>query len=142
MNAELPDADYVALLELRTGLRRFLRWSADRAQEAGLTPSQHQLLLAIRGLTSTADLGPTVGDVAEQLLLRHHSAVGLVDRAADEGLVERVRDERDQRVVRLVLTNEGRRRLPELSTQHRGELARVGPQLAALWEGLDVGRGA
>ena len=82
------DEEYRRLLELRTGLRKFLHWSEQQAQAAGLTPAQHQLLLAIRGHADPR--GPTVGDVAAYLLLRHHSAVGLVDRAAVAGVVERV----------------------------------------------------
>ena len=69
------------LLEFRTGLRRFLHWSEEQARAAGLTAAQHQLLLAVRG----HDGGPTIGEVAEQLLLRHHSAVELVDRAERPG---------------------------------------------------------
>ena len=76
---DLRDADYEDLLALRTGLRRFLRWSEQQAEAAGLTPAQHQLLLAVRGHPDRR--GPTVGEVADYLLLRHHSAVGLVDRA-------------------------------------------------------------
>ena len=68
------DEDYRRLLELRTGLRRFLRWSEQHAEAAGLTPAQHQLLLAIRGHRDPR--GPTVGDVAGYLMLRPHSAVG------------------------------------------------------------------
>src|SRR5690349_1571259 len=79
MTPTLGDDDYRRLLELRSGLRRFLRWSEQAAQSAGLTPAQHQLLLAVRGHDDPR--GPTVGDVAEHLLLRHHSAVGLIDRA-------------------------------------------------------------
>src|SRR3984893_6177252 len=86
----LRDADYEDLLALRTGLRRFLRWSDQQAEAAGLTPAQHQLLLAIRGHADPR--GPTVGEVADYLMLRHHSAVGLVDRADTAGLIKRVRD--------------------------------------------------
>src|SRR3954451_23035019 len=81
------DDDYRRLLSLRTGLRRFLRWSERQAQAAGLTPAQHQLLLAVRGHADHC--GPTVGDVADHLLLRHHSAVGLIDRAEAAGLETR-----------------------------------------------------
>src|SRR3954451_10035401 len=70
------DADYHQLLELRTTLRRFLRWSADQAEEAGLTAAQHQLLLAVRGHGGAA-AGPTIGELADYLLLRHHGAVQL-----------------------------------------------------------------
>ena len=75
---ELTDDDYRRLLELRTGLRRFVRWSEQQARNAGITPAQHQLLLAVRGHPGGA---PTVSEIAAHLLLRHHSAVGLVDRA-------------------------------------------------------------
>jgi DNA-binding MarR family transcriptional regulator len=129
------DEDYRRLLELRTGLRRFLRWSERQAEAAGLTPAQHQLLLAIRGHPDPR--GPTVGDVAEYLLLRHNSAVGLVDRAEAAGLVARRGDADDQRVVRLRLTAMGSRRLRQLSEAHLEELARLAPRLRALWAGLD-----
>jgi DNA-binding MarR family transcriptional regulator len=138
MNAQSDDldhADYAALLRFRTGLRQFLQWSAQRAREAGLTASQHQLLLAIRGLNQDGD--PTIGDVSEQLLLRHHSAVGLVDRAVAADLVQRVRDAQDQRVVRLRLTRRGARALASLSAQHRAELRRLGSSSQPVWLGLD-----
>src|SRR5437016_768377 len=74
---EPDDDDYRRLLDLRTGLREFLRWSEQQATAVGITPAQHQLLLAVRG--SSDPEGPTIGDLADALLLRHHSAVGLVD---------------------------------------------------------------
>src|SRR3954449_9277092 len=109
MTATPSDDDYRRLLELRTGLRRFLRWSEDHARHAGLTPAQHQLLLAVRGHPD--ERGPTVGDVAGYLLLRHHSAVGLVDRAESGGLVRRVQDADNLTVVRLRLTEKGAAKL-------------------------------
>jgi DNA-binding MarR family transcriptional regulator len=139
MARELTDADYQHLLDLRTGLRRFLRWSEEQAAEAGLTPAQHQLLLAIRGLKSTgapgtgSPLGPTIGDVAETLLLRHHSAVGLVDRAVKAGLVTRQEDAHDRRVVRLRLTALGNDLLTLLSAAHLEELERLAPRMLELW---------
>jgi len=117
---ELTDRDYEHLLEFRTGLRRFLRWSEEQARTAGLTAAQHQLLLAVRGHP-----GPdaaTVGDVAESLLLRHHSATELVDRTVAAGWLRRVRDTDDHRVVRLELTVGGRRTLARLSALHLEEL--------------------
>ena len=128
--------DYQKLLEFRTGLRRFLRWSEEQAAAVGLTPAQHQLLLAVRGHDDPA--GPTIGDVADYLLLRHHSTVGLIDRAEDAGLVRRVRDDEDHRIVRLRLTALGRRRIEQLSEAHAAELARFAPRLRELWEGLEV----
>ncbi len=130
----LTDADYEDLLSLRTGLRRFERWSEQQAEEAGLTPAQHQLLLAVRGHTDRR--GPTVGEVADYLLLRHHSAVGLVDRAEEAGLVTRARDAKDRRVVRLRLSAAGAKRLEALSELHREELQRLTLRLPSAWRGL------
>ncbi len=130
----MRDADYEDLLALRTGLRRFVRWSEQQAEAAGLTPAQHQLLLAIRGHPDRR--GPTVGEVADYLLLRHHSAVGLVDRAVAAKLIRRVRDPRDHRIVRLQLTGVGSKRLEALSEAHLEELGRLGRTLPAAWRGL------
>ena len=134
MEPDLTDADYERLLEFRTGLRRFLHWSEEQAVAVGLTPAQHQLLLAIRGQPNRS--GPTIGDVAEALLLRHHSAVELVDRAVAAGLVRRRSDRSDQRVVRLNLTALGSRRLHQLSQRHVEELGRLQPQLSAMFSGI------
>jgi DNA-binding MarR family transcriptional regulator len=131
------DDDYRRLLELRTGLRRFLRWSEERAKAAGLTTAQHQLLLAIRGHPDPR--GPTVGDVADYLLLRHHSAVGLVDRAEAAGLLVRRQDADNLSAVRLRLTDEGSRQLEALSELHLEELAHLAPTMHALWEALERG---
>jgi DNA-binding MarR family transcriptional regulator len=133
---KLGDAEYQQLLEFRDGLRRFLRWSEGQAASVGLTPAQHQLLLAVRGDQGT--LGPTVTEVAEHLLLQRHSVVGLVNRAVEAGLLERSSDPDDQRLVRLALTPLGARRLEQLSAQHIEELSRLRPRLKPLWEGLDV----
>jgi uncharacterized protein YeaO (DUF488 family)/DNA-binding MarR family transcriptional regulator len=130
----LPDSAYARLLALRTGLRHFERWSAQQARAAGLTPAHHQLLLAIRGHGDPE--GPTIGEVADYLLLRHHSAVGLVDRAEAAGLVRRTRSETDHRVVRLQLTDEGAARLEALSALHLEELDRLALDVPAAWDGL------
>jgi DNA-binding MarR family transcriptional regulator len=129
------DEDYRRLLELRTGLRRFLRWSEQHAQAAGLTPAQHQLLLAVRGHRDPR--GPTVGDVAGYLMLRPHSAVGLVDRAEKAGLISRGQDSDNLSVVRLHLTAQGARQLEALSEQHLDELAHLAPTMHALWDALE-----
>jgi DNA-binding MarR family transcriptional regulator len=130
----LTDADYEDLLTLRTGLRRFLRWSDQRAEAVGLTSAQHQLLLAVRGHADHS--GPTVGEVADYLLLRHHSAVGLVDRAEQAGLVVRVRDGADHRLVRVRLTPAGTKLLEVLAELHREELQRLTLRLPSAWRGL------
>jgi DNA-binding MarR family transcriptional regulator len=124
---DLSDEQYRELLAFRTALRQFLRWSEEQAAALEITAAQHQLLLAVRG--HDGPLGPTIGDVADSLLLRHHSAVGLVDRAAAANLVERRCDPDDQRVVRLRLTALGTRRLRQLAAAHLAELDRMLPAL-------------
>jgi len=135
--ARLDDAQYQELLAFRTGLRRFLQWSAEAAAAAGLTPQQHQLLLAIRGHAGSG--APTIGDVAASLLLRHHSTVELVDRAERIGLVARSVDDDDGRVVRLRLTAEGAAVLDQLSAAHLEELARFAPVIERLARREDQG---
>jgi DNA-binding MarR family transcriptional regulator len=137
--ARLDDEQFHELLTFRTALRRFLRWSEEQAAAAGLTGQQHQLLLAIRGHEGPAP--PTIGDVAEHLLLRHHSAVELVDRAEQAGLVLRVDDPHDGRVVRLLLTGRGRDLLQRLTDAHLEELARLAPIVRRLGRGLDLSDG-
>lgn len=128
------EPDYQLLLEFRTGLRQFLRWSEQQAAAVRLTHMQHQLLLAVRGHPNPR--GPTIGEVADYLLLRHHSAVGLVDRAEKAGVVRRTRDKNDQRVVRLRLTPLGARRIKQLTELTFAELARFAPEFRKLWDGL------
>lgn len=130
----LPDDAYARLLALRTGLRRFEAWSARQSRRAGLTPAQHQLLLAIRGHPDPE--GPTIGEVADYLLLRHHSAVGLVDRAEAAGLVGRNRGDEDRRLVRLQLTEAGASRLEALAALHLEELDRLALDLPRAWADL------
>jgi DNA-binding MarR family transcriptional regulator len=128
----LSDGDFERLLDFRDGLRRFLRWSDDRARAVGLTGAQHQLLLAVRGHAGE----PSIGDVAHHLLLRHHSAVELVDRAVAAGLLERVGDADDQRVVRLRLTGAGTERVEALAAAHLEELSRLRSRFTSLWDDL------
>jgi DNA-binding MarR family transcriptional regulator len=136
MARSLTDADYSRLLRFRTELRRFLRWSEQQAAAAGLTPAQHQLLVAVRGHDDVR--GPTVGDIAAALLLRHHSVVELLDRAEVAGLVVRRNDEEDQRVVRISLTAAGERCVERLAALHIEELSRLGASLGALTTGLEL----
>lgn len=135
----LDQTDFTRLLELRTGLRRFLRWSEQQAKAAGLTPAKHQLLLAVRGHPNPA--GPTVGEIADYLVLRHHSAVGLIDRAAADGLVKRNGDPHSKSVVRVTLTDAGVEKLDRLSEAHLEELAHLAPTMRALWGALDKADG-
>jgi DNA-binding MarR family transcriptional regulator len=112
--------DFERLLEFRVALRRFQHWSEDQAQAEGITHVQHQLLVAVKG--HPGDLPPTIGELAGYLLLRPHSTVELVDRAAAAGLVERTRDPQDGRVVRVRLTDAGDRILQELTPAHLARL--------------------
>src|SRR5689334_19838646 len=131
----LEQADFEHLLELRTGLRRFLHWSEDQAKAAGLTATKHQLLLAIRGHHDPA--GPTIGQLADHLVLRHHSAVGLVDRAVKDGLVRRTPDPASKSVVRVTLTPSGAAKLDALAQVHLEEIAHLGPTMRTLWRQLE-----
>ena len=135
MNRDLDDADYRRLLQFRISLRRFLHWSEEQAERAGLTPAQHQLLLAVRG--HDGEQGPTIGDVAGYLLLRHHSAVGLIDRAERAGLVRRQEDSGDRRIVRLRLTSQGEGLLQQLTSLHLEEMQRLAPRIQELSQGLE-----
>lgn len=122
------DAEYQQLLAFRNALRRFDQWSRRAAEEHGVSHAQHQLLLAVRG--STSDGGPTLGEVAEALLVKHHTATELVDRVQQLGLVDRIRDEADARRVRLRLTDRGQALLNDLTEVHLEELRRLSPLLA------------
>jgi DNA-binding MarR family transcriptional regulator len=112
--------DFENLLAFRVSLRRFQRWSEDHAAAAGLTHVQHQLLVAIKG--HPGDTAPSIGELASYLLLRHHSAVELVNRAEAAGFVRRSPDARDARVVRVDLTRKGDRLITELTEAHLAEL--------------------
>jgi DNA-binding MarR family transcriptional regulator len=127
--ARLSDADYAALATFRYELRRFLRFSEQAARAVGLEPQQHQLLLALRGTPGGAAM--TVGALAERLQVRHHAAVGLVDRMAARGLVRRMRAADDGRRVLVALTARGVAHLPRLSHAHREELRAAAPRLLA-----------
>jgi DNA-binding MarR family transcriptional regulator len=136
-----PDgADYRALAEFRFALRQFLEFSGDAARGVGLTPQQHQALLTIKAAAHEAesdDAPMTVGRLAERLLLKHHSAVELVDRLGALELVQRKPDAKDRRKVALVLTRKAERLLTSLSAAHLEELRRIRPAFAALLERLD-----
>jgi DNA-binding MarR family transcriptional regulator len=116
-------ADFEHLLAFRVSLRRFQHWSEDQARAAGLTHVQHQLLVAIKG--HPGDVPPAIGDLAGYLMLRHHSAVELVDRAEAAGLVRRSTDADDARVVRVRLTRRGDRLVTELTESHIAELHKL-----------------
>jgi DNA-binding MarR family transcriptional regulator len=124
-------AQYEQLARLRGGLRRYLAWAEERAREHDLTPAQYQLALAIQ--VSPDPLGPSVTELADTLLLRHHSVVGLVDRAEAIGLVRRGRDPARAAVVHVTLTEHGADVLARLTALHLDELAALAPEMRDLW---------
>lgn len=123
----ISQSEYEALAGFRYALRQFLRFSEEAARAAGLEPQQHQALLAIRGFGGAGLV--SVGDLAERLQVRHHSAVGLVDRLASLGLVRRDPSAEDRRRVLVRLTPVGRQTLGRVAGAHRSELRRIGPRL-------------
>jgi len=127
MPPDLSEREYEALADLRHQLRRFLAFSEEHARTVGLEPRQHQLLLALRGLP--ADVLPTVGALAERLLVKHHTVVELIDRLEERELVFRARAPEDRRQVRITITAHGRELLRRLSLAHRDELATAGPAM-------------
>jgi DNA-binding MarR family transcriptional regulator len=126
----LSAGDYVALAAFRRALRSFLAFSEDAARAAGLTPQQHQALLAIRGAPRGEDV--TVGALAAWLGLRHHSTVELVDRLARHGLVERHPDPANRRRVLLTLTGAAAGVLEGLTEAHLRELHAIRPEFERL----------
>jgi DNA-binding MarR family transcriptional regulator len=134
----LTKEHYETLAEFRYALRKFLRFSEDAARSAGLTPQHHQAMLAIKGFPGRDSV--SVGELAERLQIRHHSAVGLVDRLVTEKFVRRVPDEKDRRQVNLTLTRQGEAVLEKLSATHREQLKRMAPELGHLLTRLNAGR--
>jgi len=141
-NAAFSNEDYRALAAFRAALRRFQRFSETAAREAGLTPQQHQLLLAARGHDGPEP--PTITDLAEALQIKHNSAVELIDRVAQRGLVERQTSQQDNRRVHVIVTAAGEQLLRSLTAAHRSEireLESVLSQLTARFE-ADARRGS
>ncbi len=127
MSHTVSSADYQALAEFRYQIRRFLNLAERGARAAGLEPQQYLLLLVLRGLPDEQQA--TIGNLAERLQVRHHSAVELIDRLAKRGLVRRVRGKQDRRNVLVHLTPRGDRVLTKLARQRLKELRGTGPAL-------------
>jgi DNA-binding MarR family transcriptional regulator len=127
---DVNEVDYSQLLSFRTALRRFLRWSDDAAEAEGVAPAQYQLLVVVKGLSR--DTPPSIGQIAEQLLLRPHSTSELVHRAEESGLVRTRPDASDHRLIRVALTTRGERVLAHLAPLHVEELSRLAPLVAGL----------
>jgi DNA-binding MarR family transcriptional regulator len=132
---QLVQAEYEALAAFRYALRKFIHFSETAAQAAGVTPQQHQALLAIKGFPGRDRV--TVSELAERLQLRHHSAVGLIDRLVVEKLVARAPSHEDRRQVLIQLTRRGESTLEKLSSMHRQQLKRIGPELTRLLQELN-----
>ena len=125
----VSDADYLTLAAFRAALRGFLRVSEDLAHDLGLTPQQHQALLAVRGYPGG---DPTVGQLAQRLQVHHNSAVGLVTRLAKQGYVRREASKEDLRRMHVSLTPKGHGVLDKLTEAHRIELRKIGPEIVQL----------
>ena len=128
--AQLDSKEYALLAALRFALRSFMHFSESAAEGLGLTAQQYQAMLAMRGFPEDRDV--TINDLAQQLLIKHNTAVGLVDRLDKQGLVARRPSPVDGRQVYLRLTAKGERMLERLASVHREELHRIGPQLEQL----------
>jgi DNA-binding MarR family transcriptional regulator len=120
-------AEYETLAAFRYNLRHFLRFSESAAESAGLTSRQYQALLAIKGFPARDCV--TVGELAEQLQIAHHGAVGLVDRLAVQNFVSREAGTEDRRHVYVKLTARGVEILEQLTSAHKEELRRLGAHL-------------
>lgn len=130
--------DYRALAEFRYQIRTFLHFSDLAVEAAGLERAQYQLLLAIKGLPE--GVRPRIRDVAQRMLIQHHSAVELINRLERGGYVERERGHEDRREVLLALTPRGERVLAELALHHREELKSSGPKLVAALRRVTAGK--
>jgi DNA-binding MarR family transcriptional regulator len=129
-SSRVTKAEYEALAAFRYSLRQFLSFSESAAASAGVTPRQYQALLAIRGFPGRDSA--TIGELAEQLQIAHHSAVGLVDRLGAQKLIIRVNGHQDRRQVYVTLTLHGIELLDKLANAHKDELRRLSPQLNSI----------
>lgn len=134
--APLSEHDYRLLADFRSELRDFLHFSEDAAKAVGLHPQQHQAMLLICGSPHREAM--TVGELAQKLKIRHHTAVELVNRMEAEGLVEKATDPTDGRRVLLRLTPLSEHLLRQLSASHKAELARLGPALKEILTHLGI----
>lgn len=129
-SARVTKAEYEALAAFRYSLRQFLSFSESAAASAGLTPRRYQALLAIKGFPGRDSA--TIGELAEQLQIAHHSAVGLVDRLGAQDLISRTVSAEDRRQVFVTLTLRGLEILDKLAKAHKDELRRLGPRLNSI----------
>jgi DNA-binding MarR family transcriptional regulator len=131
-NRQIINARYETLAAFRYELRRFIHFSEEAARAAGITGQQYQALLAMKGFPPADNI--TVGALAKRLQLRHHSAVGLIDRLAAEKLVVRVPSTQDHRQVIIQLTGRGETIVEKIACVHRKQLKQIGPEISRLLE--------
>jgi DNA-binding MarR family transcriptional regulator len=131
---DLATHEYEQLVSFRFALRTFLHFSESAAKEEGLTSQHYQAMLILRAQTDGAPI--SINDLAQQLLIKHNSAVGLVDRLTTKGLVLREPSSVDRRKVELRLTPRGRQVLSRLALMHQDELRRIGPLMTRFFSKL------
>ena len=101
----VPD---VAISEIMQSLRRIFKaiqdYSSEVSDKFGITGPQ---LWALN--TIFKDEGLPLGELSNKMYLGPSTITGLVDRLEKKGYVVRNRDNRDRRVVNILLTSKGRR---------------------------------
>jgi DNA-binding MarR family transcriptional regulator len=130
----LSQTDYESLSAFRHALQQFLKFSEEAARAVGLTPTQHQALLAIKGFPGRERV--TNGELAKRLHIKHHSAVGLINRLEAQGLVIRKKSDSDRREVYVTLTQRGADLIEQLTAVHQEELRQIAPQLSGVLESV------
>jgi DNA-binding MarR family transcriptional regulator len=134
MRFKLTTRDYAQLAAFRHALRGFMRFSEAAAAEVGLTTQHYQAMLVLRACPEERRV--TINDLAQELFIKHNSAVGLVDRLVQERMIVREPSSVDRRKVELRLTGRGRRVLAKLAAMHRRQLQRIGPNLKRFFADL------
>lgn len=104
-------------------------WAMYLKSAAQLTLSQYNVLRILRGARPSR---LSSGEIGRRLVARDPDVTRLVDRLAERGLVDRVRDQRDRRVVEVGITKTGLAVLKQLDPAvqrfPRAMLSRLGPK--------------
>jgi DNA-binding MarR family transcriptional regulator len=109
-------------------MRKLLRFSKEvLAAPAKLTTEQYDALLAIKG--GSGANGMTVGAISEQLQVKHHTAVSLLNKLEKRKLATRKRATADKRNVNVQLTKAGASLLARLAVIHHRELQQRTPAI-------------
>jgi DNA-binding MarR family transcriptional regulator len=126
------------LADFRFQLRKFLSFSETASESAGVSAQQYQLLQVVAAVADGR--GASISYLAERMILRHNSAVELVDRAVRAGLVRRESDEDDLRRSLVLMTPEGEQVLDLLVMKHLEELEMRGHEMMAAMERVLAGK--